>query len=94
MKVAVIDVVPGLPGIVSVLVYETKLGHFLSMCYNTINWFHKTWQVYDPKTEVLHDAHFFRLNVNDLYNHNIKSVDLIDQLWNMYQVDQWISKYK
>ena len=39
------------------------------------------------------DAYFFRLNVNDFYNYNMNSVDLSDQIWNLYRVDHCIRKY-
>ena len=43
---------------------------------------------------MVRDAHFLRLNVNNLYNQNMNSVDLSDQLHNVYQVDHWVQKYK
>ena len=65
MKAAVIDGVPGLPSLIDVSVYDTKPVHFLLMCCNAIRWFQKTRQVYDSKIEMLVDAHFLRLNVNN-----------------------------
>ena len=61
-----IDVIPNLQGLVAVSVYDIKPVHFLLMCCNTIKWVQKTWQVYDPETKMVCDAHFWRLNVNDL----------------------------
>ena len=83
MKTAVLGGVSDLPGIVSVSVYDTKPVHFLSMCYNTIKWVEKTRQVRDTETEMVRDANFFYLNVDGSYNHNMNSVDLIDQLRNL-----------
>ena len=94
MKAVVLDGVPNLPGLVSVSVYDTKPDHFLLMCYNTIKWVQKTRQVYDPKIDVVHGAHFFLLNINHLYNHNIDLIDLSDQLRNLYQVYHRMRKYK
>ena len=65
MKAAVLDGVPDLPGIFVLLVYDIKPVHFFSLCYNAIEWVYKTWQVYDAKTEMVRDAHFLRLNVDD-----------------------------
>ena len=84
MKAAVLDGVPNLPILFVVLVYDINTVHFILLCYNTFEWVYKTWQVYDPKTEVVWDVHFLRLNVNYSYNHNRNSVDLSDQLQNMY----------
>ena len=52
------------------------------------------WQVYDPGTEMVHDVHFFCLNVNDSYNHKMNFVDLSDPLRNVCRVDHWMCKYK
>ena len=43
---------------------------------------------------MVRDAHFFSLNVNYSYSYNMNSVELSDQLWDMYRVDQWMRKYK
>ena len=85
---------PSLPGLVDVLVYETNNVHFISVCFNVIKWFQKIRQVYDPGTEMVRDAHFFRLNVNNSYMYNMNSVDIICQLRNVYQVDHWMRNYK
>ena len=85
---------PNLPGLVAVLVYDTNPVHFLSMCCNSIKWFHKTRQVYDPKTQMVCDAHFLRLYVNDYYNYNMNLVYLSDQIRNVYQDGHWVRKYK
>ena len=79
-----LDGVPNLPDIFVVLVNDINPVHFFSLCYNAIEWVYKTWQVYDPKTETVWEAHFLYLNVNDSYNHNRNSVDLSDQLQNVY----------
>ena len=84
---------PNLLGIFAVL-DDTKPVHFLLMYCNTIKWFHKKLQVYDPKTEMVIDAQFLCLNVNNSYNHNMNSVDLSDPLQNVYQFDHCMHKYK
>ena len=94
MKSAFLDGFPDLHGLVSMSIYETNPVHCLLMCCNTIKWVQKKRQVHDPKTKMVRDAHFLRLNVNDSYNHNPNSVDLSDQLQNMYRVDHWMCKYK
>ena len=88
------DGMPDLSGIVSVLVYYTKSVSFLSICCDAIKQFQKTRQVYDLKSDMVCDAHFFCINVNDFYNHDTESVDLSYQLQNVYQVDHWMLKYK
>ena len=57
--------IPDLPGLISMSVYETKLVHFISVCFNDIKWIQKTWQVYDPKTKMVRDDHFLLFCVND-----------------------------
>ena len=79
-----------LPGLVYVLVYYMKPFYFLSVWCNTIKWVQKTYQVYDPKTDMVLDTHFLCLNVNNYYNHNMDSFDLSDQLSNVYLVDCWM----
>ena len=86
--------VPYPTGFNAVSVYDKKPVHSILMCCNAIKWVQKTWQVYDSETKMVHDAHFFFLNLNDSYNHNMSSVDLIDQLRNVYQVVHWIFNYK
>ena len=73
-----------LPGIVDFLVYDTKPVHFILMCCNSIQWVHKKRQVYDPKTQMVRDAQFLRLNGNDSCNYNMNSVYLSVQLRNVY----------
>ena len=84
MKAEVIDGVSNLTGFVAVLVYDTKRVHFLSECCNAIKRVHKTGQVYDPNTQIVCDAYFLRFNVNYSYNYNMNSVELSDQLQNVY----------
>ena len=64
------------------------------MCCNVIKWVQKTRQVYDPDTQMVRDVDFLRLDINDSYNYNMISVDLSDQLRNVYQVDHWMGKCK
>ena len=80
MKSRVLDGIPDLTGIVTVSVYDKNSVNIILMCCNTIKRFHKTRQVYDPKTKMVCDAHFFRLKFNDSYNYNMNLVDLSDQL--------------
>ena len=92
MKAAVIDGVPDLTGLVAVPVYDTKPVHFILMCCNGIKRIQKTRQVYETKTDMAQDALFLYLDVNALYNHNMKWFGLSDQLRNVYWVDQWMRK--
>ena len=85
--------VPNLIGFVAVSIYDTKPVHFILISLNTIKWFQKTRQVYDPETKMVFDTHFFHLNVNDTYYYNTKLVDLGDKLLNFYQVNHWMHKY-
>ena len=89
-----LDGIPDQPVLFVVLVYDTKSVKFFSMCYHAIKWVEKTRQMYDPRIKMVHDAHFLCLNINESYNYNMNSVYLSDQTRNMYQVDQWVRKYK
>ena len=62
------------------------------MCCNAIKWVQKKWQVCDPETQMVHDAHFLRLNINDSYYYKMNLVDLSDQLWSVYRVGHWMNK--
>ena len=66
MKSAVLDVVPDLPILVAVSVYDNNSYHFILVCCNTIKWVHKKREVYDNKTEIVHDNQFLYLNLKDL----------------------------
>ena len=83
MKAEVVDDVHDTTVLVSVSVYNTKPFHFISMCCNTVKQVQKKRQVYGSESDMVRDAHFLLLNVNDSYNHNINSVDLSDQLQNV-----------
>ena len=65
MKAVVLYGVPDLPGLVAMSIYDTNHVSFLLMCCNVIEWFQKEWQVYDRKTQMVRDAYFLRLDVND-----------------------------
>ena len=65
MNAAVLDGVPNLPDIFVVLVNDINPVHFFSLYYNAIEWVYKTSQLYDAKTEMVRDAHFLCLNVDD-----------------------------
>ena len=86
--------VPKLPFLVSVSVYDTNPVHYLLVCCNTLKYVQKTLQVYDLEIQMVHDAHFLRLDVNDSYNYKMNLVGFSDQLRNVRRVDRWIRKYK
>ena len=69
-----IDDIPDLPIPVAVSVYDKNTVHFILMCCNAIEWVQKIRQVYEPKSDMVRDTYFYRLNVNDLYNHNMNLV--------------------
>ena len=87
MKVAVLYDIPDLPVLVGVSVYDTNPA-------TSLNGFRKHGKYMTLKQKWSCDAHFFCLNVNDSYNCNMNSVDLSDQIQNVYRVDHWIRKYK
>ena len=74
--------------------YGKNAVHFLLMFCNTVKWVKKSRQVYGPKSDMVRNANFLCLNVNDSYNYNMKSVELSNQPWNLYQVYHWMCKYK
>ena len=75
------------PSFVDLSIYDKNHAHILSTYCITIKWVQKTWQVYDPDTKMVRDAHCLHWNVNYYYYYNINLVDLSDQLRNVYQVD-------
>ena len=48
MKVVEIDVIPDLPGLVAMSVYETKTVHFLLMCCNSVKCVNKNSRCITP----------------------------------------------
>ena len=93
MKTAVLDCISDLPGLVDVSVYCRKPVHCILVCFNTIKWFYKKRQVYNPKKQMVRDAQFLHFNMNYSYNYKMNSVGLRDYFWNLYQVNHWLCKY-
>ena len=58
MKSEVLDGIPDLQVLVSVLINETKPVHFLLIFCNAIKWVQKTRLVYDSRTQIVRDTHF------------------------------------
>ena len=92
MKAAVLDSLSDLTGLFDMMIYDTKLVHFLFVCCNAIIWVHKTRQVYDPESDIVCGAHLLLLDVKSSENNNMNSFGLSDKFWNVYQFDHWMRK--
>ena len=60
-----LDGIPDPTSIIFLLVYDTNNVHFLWMCCDIIKRVQKTGHVYEPKSEIVCDAQFLHLNIND-----------------------------
>jgi hypothetical protein len=71
-------------------VYDTKPVHFLTTCAGDITWVQKERPVYNVETGAVEKMKYLRLNINDDYNHNMNSVDVADQLREVYKPNRWL----
>ena len=80
--------------LIAVLVYDTKLVHFLSMACTDIKWIKKSRLVYDKVAKKLVPMDFLIFNINDNYNNGMGGVDIADQLRVFYRFDHWMRQSK
>ena len=90
MKAAVLEGDAEVPGLVAILYYDQKPGHFLSTICECIQWVQCEKKVYSVETEQVEVMKFLRLNINNDYNHDMGGVDIANQLRNYYHPDHWM----
>jgi hypothetical protein len=85
---------PKLKDFVAISCYDVKPFYFLTNSWSEIKWIKKTRKVWSSAKKKLVTLPYFRLNVFDVYNHNMNNVDISDQLRNVYRWDHWMRKRK
>ena len=78
------------PDLLAVSVYDTKPVHLLTMVSDCVEWSVKRKKVWSEKEKKKTFVEFLRLNMIDDYNHNMNSVDVADQLRDVYRPDHWM----
>ena len=86
---------PECPNLIAFSVYDMKPVHFLSMACTGLKWIEK-WQKVFNKSDVEQNVSmsFLQTEVTDMYNNGMNDVDVADQLWNTYRINQWMRKRK
>ena len=82
------------PGLIACSVYDTKPVHILSTCATSVDWKILKRTVYDSTAKKSRPMKFLRLNLIDMYNHKMNSVDLADQMRNCYRFNHWLCNRK
>ena len=93
-KAAVLMDDPLCPDLICCSVYDTKPVHLLTTCAEYIDWTEMKRTVFDPAMNKTVPMKFLRLNLIDMYNNNMNSVDLADQLRNHYRFNHWLRNRK
>lgn len=74
--------------VLALSIYDNKPVHFLTTIDSMVEYLMiKSYKMWDPATGANVFKEIFRLNVINLYNHGMNSVDVADQLRNQYRID-------
>ena len=84
LKVAQLVNDPECSGFISLSLYDQKPVYLLSNACNNIEWVQKERIVWHKEKGEKVKVPYYRLNVIDLYNHNMNNVDITDQLRTVY----------
>jgi hypothetical protein len=94
VKVSVLRDDPSCPDLLAVSVYDTKPVHMLSTVADCVEWIKKERKVWSTSMCATKTIEFLRLNVIEMYNAGMGSVDVADQLRNSYRPDVFMRKQK
>ncbi len=93
-KAAVLRNVTECPNLIACSVYDTKPVHMLSTVAETIEWEEKKRRVWSYELKRHVQMGYLRLNLIDMYNNNMNSVDIADQHRNCYRFNHWLRNRK
>ena len=79
-KVAKLEGNDTCPHLIASTIYDTKLVHYLSTVLGKVGWVVKKKPVYNADSSQSEQLRFLRLNQIDMYNYDIESIDLTNQL--------------
>lgn len=93
-KAAVLRGDPDCPDLVCCSVYDQGPVHMMSTVAETIEWDQKSRRVWSSALGSKVTMKYLRLNLIDIYNNHMNSVDLADQLRNCYRFNHWFRNRK
>ena len=79
---------------ITLSLYDQKLVYLLSNTCSNLEWVQKERIVWHKEKGNNVKVPYYRLNVIDLYNHNMNNVDIVDQLRTVYRFFVWLRKRK
>ena len=88
-KAAVLRGALGCPDLICCSVYDQGPVHILSTVSKTIEWDQKSRKVWFLVLGSKVTMKYLRLNLIDIYNNHMNSVNLADQLRNCYRFNHW-----
>ena len=85
---------PTMKDMVEISLYDVKPFYFMKNAWTDIRWRQKRREVWSSSLQRMIKIPYYRLNVIDIYNHNMNNVDISDQLRVVYRRDHWMRKRK
>ena len=85
---------PIIKDMVEIILYDVKPFYFMTNAWTEIRWIQKHREVWSSSLQRMIKIPYYRLNVMDIYNHNMNNVDISDQLRVVYRWDHWMIKRK
>jgi hypothetical protein len=93
-KAAVLRNDPDCPDLICCSVYDTKPVHIMSTVAECVEWDEKSRRVWSSELSSHVQMKYLRLNLIDIYNFHMNSVDMADQLRNHYRFNHWFRNRK
>jgi hypothetical protein len=82
------------PDLIYCSVYDQGPVHMMSTVAETIEWDQKSRKVWSSVLSSKVTMKYLRLNLIDIYNNHMNSIDLADQLRNCYRFNHWFRNRK
>ena len=94
LKVAQLVNDPACDGFLALSLYDQKPVYLLTNACNNVEWIKKERSCWHKEKGKKVNVPYYRLNVIDMYNHNMNNVDIADQLRTVYRFFVWLRKRK
>ena len=94
MKVEKLVGEPTMKDLVAISLYDVKPFDFMTNVWTDIRWIQKHRDFWSSSLQRMINIPYYRLNLIDIYNHNMNNVDISDQLRVVYQWGHWTRKRK
>ena len=85
---------PTIKDMVEISLYDLKPFYLMTNTWTEIRWIQKHREVWSSSLKQIIKITYYRLNVIDIYNHNMNNVYISDQLRVVYRWDHWTRKRK